>query len=219
MGKEINLLIKYPNSDRSLDERNTTKTNKNIKIAQKFDLQYFDGDRKFGYGGYHYDQKYWKNVVQDFISFYKLNNSSSVLDVGCAKGFFLYELKKKLPKIKIYGIDISEYAILNSKIEVRKFLRLGNAKKLTFNDNSFDLVVSFVTLHNLNKQDCGMALREINRVSKKNSFITLDAYSNDFEKERMEKWNLTALTYMHINDWLKFFEKNNYTGDYYWFKP
>ena len=219
MSKEINLLTKYPKSKRNIDVRQNNKTLENIRIAKKFDFDYFDGERKFGYGGYKYNKKYWEKVILDFIKFYKLDNKSSVLDVGCAKGFFLFELKKKLPGIKIKGIDISQYAINNSKKEVSKFLTVGNAKKLPFKDKSFDLVVSFVTLHNLNREDCGKALREIERVKKDYSFITLDAYSNNIEKKRMQKWNLTALTYMHIKEWVVFFEKNNYTGDYYWFKP
>ena len=101
--------------------------------------------------------------------------------------------------------------------EIKTYQILGNAKELPFDDKSFDLAISIVTLHNLNKIECGKALQEISRVSK-NSYITLDAYSNENEKIEMMEWNLTAETIMHINDW-KVFEENNYNGDYYWFKP
>ena len=121
-------------------------------------------------------------MVEDFINYYNLNENSRILDIGSGKGFMMYEFVKKIPNIYIRGLEISEYAILNSKEEVKNFQILGNAKKLPFEDKSFDLAISIVTLHNLKKNDCALALKEISRVSK-NSFITLDAYSNNEEKK------------------------------------
>lgn len=218
MGKEINLLKKYPKSKRDTDQRSINKSKEIINIAKKFGKEYFDGERIYGYGGYNYNSKYWESVVEDFINYYNLNENSRILDIGSGKGFMMYEFVKKIPNIYIRGLEISEYAILNSKEEVRNFQILGNAKKLPFEDKSFDLAISIVTLHNLKKNDCALALKEISRVSK-NSFITLDAYSNNEEKKQMMNWNLTAETIMHINDWKVFFEENYYNGDYYWFKP
>ena len=218
MGKEINLLKKYPKSTRDTDQRSINKSKEIINIAKKFGKEYFDGERIYGYGGYNYNSKYWKGVVEDFINYYNLNENSKILDIGSGKGFMMYEFVKKIPNIYIRGLEISEYAILNSKEEVKNFQILGNAKKLPFEDKSFDLAISIVTLHNLKKNDCALALKEISRVSKK-SFITLDAYSNNEEKKQMMNWNLTAETIMHINDWKVFFEENYYNGDYYWFKP
>lgn len=219
MGKEINLLQKYPKSKRDTKFRNLNKTKKDQEIAKLFERDFFDGERKHGYGGYYYNSKYWTEVAKDMIDYYKLNENSSILDVGCAKGFLLYEFKKIIPNINVQGIDISKYAIDNAKEEVKKYLSLGNAKKLPFKDNSFDLTISLVTLHNLNETDCASAIKEISRVSKKNSFITLDAYSSEEEKQYMDEWNLTALTVMHVDEWKKFFLKNNYKGDYFWFNP
>jgi SAM-dependent methyltransferase len=219
MKKEIDLLKNYPKTKRKTEERYKTKKDENIQIARKFGKEFFDGDRDFGYGGYEYNSKYWKDVVSDFIKYYQLDNNSSILDVGCAKGFMLFEFKKYLPNIKIRGIDISEYAINNSKEEVKKHLDVGTASNLPYEDNSYDCVISITTIHNLNREECGKSLREIERVSKKNSFITVDAYSNDYEKKLMSQWNLTALTVMHTNEWKIFFEENGYSGDYYWFKP
>jgi len=219
MRTEIDLLKNYPKTQRNTKERSNKKTAQDISIARKFDEEYFDGNRKFGYGGYYYNKKYWEKTVIDFINYYKLDNQSSILDVGCAKGFMLFEIKQALPGIEIKGVDISQYAINNSKKEVRKYLQIGNASKLDFDDSRFDLVISLVTIHNLNREDCAMSLREIERVSKKNSFITVDAYSNIEEKKLMEEWNLTALTVMHTDEWKSFFFENNYNGDYFWFKP
>ena len=216
---KINLLKQYPKSKRDLKKRSFNKSAKIKRVAQKFGKDYFDGGRDYGYGGFNYHKKFWGKVVKDFKKKYKLNDKSKILESGCAKGFMIYDLKKILPKSEIIGIDISRYAIKNCKKEVKKFLSLGNAKKLRFKDNYFDLVISINTLHNLNKKDCAKSLKEINRVTKKKAFITVDAYKNRIEKKRMYAWNLTAKTIMHEKDWIRFFKKNNYNGDYYWFKP
>jgi ubiquinone/menaquinone biosynthesis C-methylase UbiE len=219
MGRSINLLRNYPKSKRDLKKRLNNKSEKVRKIARKFGKDFFDGDRSFGYGGFSYNKKYWSNVIKDFKKFYKLSSTSKVLDVGCAKGFMLFDFRKKIKGITIRGVDISSYAINNSKQGVKKYLKVANAKKLPFRDNEFDLVISINTIHNLNKKDCAVALKEIERVSKKNSFITVDAYSNIKEKKRMFAWNLTAKTILSKKQWINFFKKNNYTGDYYWFVP
>ena len=96
---------------------------------------------------------------------------------------------------------------------------VGNAKNLNFDDDEFDVVISINSIHNLDRKDCGKALREIQRVSKKNSFITVDAYRNNEEKKRMDAWNLTAKTIMSVDDWKLFFKENEYKGDFFWFIP
>lgn len=216
---EINLLKNYPTTKRNLTEAATERTDEVRKVARKFDQNFFDGDRKYGYGGYTYNPKYWSQVVKDFEKFYKLVDGSSILDVGCGKGFMLYDFLNLNPKFELTGIDISQYAIQNCKEEVKSNLKVASCDNLPFDDNSFDLVISINTIHNLDRKGCGKSLQEINRVSKKNKFIIVDAYRNDNEKDKMFAWNLTAKTIMHVDDWLKFFEENKYDGDYYWFNP
>ncbi|MGV8151739.1 MAG: class I SAM-dependent methyltransferase [Candidatus Nanoarchaeia archaeon] len=216
---EIDLMTKYPQSKRNLEERGNEKTEEDRAIARRFDKEFFDGERRHGYGGYNYNPKFWTGVVKDLIDYYKLNEKSKVLDIGCGKGFMLYDLKTAIPNITIRGIDISKYAIENSKEEVRQYLSIGNANNLAeFKDKEFDLVTSILTLHNLKIDECKQSLREIQRIGK-NAFITVDAWRNEQEKERMIKWNLTALTLMHTEDWKKLFEGAGYKGDYYWFVP
>ena len=219
MGKEINLLSNYPRSKRDISKRESQKTEEDRAIGRKFGKEFFDGDRKLGYGGFTYNSKYWEPVIQDFKKYYNLNSSNSILDVGCAKGFMLYDFSKAIPGISLSGIDISEYAINNSIPEIKKLVRVANAKKLPFSDNFFDLVISINTVHNLEQKDCADALREIARVSKNYSFITVDAYRNEEEKKRMLAWNLTAKTIMSVSEWKLFFEEIGYNGDYYWFIP
>lgn len=219
LGKEIDILINYPKAKRDLYARLESKSEESRKIARKFGSDYFDGDRNHGYGGFSYNPKFWQPVIPTIVENYKIGNASTVLDVGCAKGFFLYDLKLAFPEINISGVDISEYAIANSIPEIKPCLQVGNATKLPFKDNYFDFVFSINTIHNLNRQDCAIALQEIERVTKGNSFITVDAYRNDEEKTRMEAWNLTALTMMSVDEWKQFFLEVGYTGDYYWFIP
>ena len=216
---EINLLKNYPITKRNLDEALVERTDEVREIARKFDKDFFDGERKYGYGGYNYNPKFWMDVVKDFEDYYELKDGSKILDVGCGKGFMVYDFLKLNPKFEIKGIDISNYAINNCKKEVANNLQVASCDNLPFQDNSFDLVISINTIHNLEKDGCGKSLREINRVSRKNKFIIVDAYRNDEEKKKMFAWNLTAKTIMHVNEWLKFFEENKYDGDYYWFNP
>lgn len=216
---EINLLKNYPITKRNLDEAIVERTDEVREVARRFDQNFFDGERKFGYGGYNYDPRFWTQVVKDFRDYYNLKNGSKILDIGCGKGFMVYDFLKLNPNLEILGIDISNYAIKNCKEEVRQNLKIASCDDLPFEDNTFDLVISINTIHNLDKDGCGKSLREINRVSKKNKFIIVDAYRNDEEKKKMFAWNLTAKTIMHVDEWLKFFKENNYDGDYYWFNP
>jgi ubiquinone/menaquinone biosynthesis C-methylase UbiE len=219
MGKEVDLLKNYPKAKRDLTQRLEDKTEDVKSVARKFDKEFFDGERKFGYGGFSYNPKYWSGVVKDFSDYYNLVDSSKILDVGCAKGFMLYDFYKHNPNLDLYGIDISKYAIDNSVPEIKNKLQVANATKLPYEDNFFDLVISINTIHNLDKNKCKIALKEISRVSKKNAFITVDAFNNEDEKKRMYAWNLTAQTIMSVDEWIKFFEQNNYNGDFFWFIP
>src|SRR3990167_4180484 len=131
----------------------------------------------------------------------------------------LYDFQQLIPGITVQGIDVSSYAIENGKEEVKPFLQVADARNLPFDDHSFDLVISINTIHNLDQEDLAKALKEITRVSRKNSFITVDAYRNDEEKELMYAWNLTAKTIMHVDEWKNFFNDVGYLGDYFWFIP
>ena len=219
MIKEINLLKKYPETKRDLSKRGNEKTEEDRIIARRFDKEFFDGDRKNGYGGYYYNSKFWSEVVKDLNNFYKLKNGSKILDIGCGKGFMLFDFMKLNPNFVLEGIDISDYAITNAVPEVKKFLKVGDAKSLPYEDNSFDLVISINTTHNLEINQCKKALSEMERVSRKDKYLIVDAYSNEIEKDRIFAWNLTAKTILSTNEWISLFEEAGYTGHYYWFEP
>ena len=219
MGIEIDLLNNYPKSKRNVKDRSAEKTENDQLIARQFGKQFFDGDRKHGYGGFHYHPRFWQPVIPAFKEHFNLTSDSSVLDVGCGKGFMIHDMAELIPGITVTGIDISEYAIEKAIDDMKIHLHVANAEELPFEDNSFDVVISINTIHNLEEDVCGEALKEIERVSRGKSFITVDAYRNDKEKELMFAWNLTGRTIMHVDQWKKFFQETGYKGDYYWFIP
>ncbi|MCC3305340.1 class I SAM-dependent methyltransferase [Sneathiella sp. HT1-7] len=219
MGQEIDLLVNYPKTKRDLTQRGNEKTEEDRAVARQFGEAFFDGDRRHGYGGFSYNSRFWQPVIPTFQEYFGLTGTSSLLDVGSAKGFMLHDLRELIPGITVRGVDISDYAIKNSIESVRDFVSVADARDLPFDDNSFDVVISVNTVHNLEKEDCGKALLEIERVSRGKSFITVDAYRTDEEYERMQAWNLTAKTILHVDEWKAFFKEIGYTGDYYWFIP
>ena len=219
MGMEIDLLRNYPKSQRNLDQREQEKTPEVKALARQFGKDYFDGDRQTGYGGFHYDPRFWQPVIPDFVSHFGMNGNSSVLDVGCGKGFMLHDLTELIPGIRVQGVDVSSYAIENALDSVRPFLSVADAKNLPYEDDSFDFVFAINTVHNLDRDDCGKALQEIERVAKVGAFVTLDAYRNEDERKRMYQWNLTGLTIMSVEEWKRFFQEVGYSGDYFWFIP
>jgi protein-L-isoaspartate(D-aspartate) O-methyltransferase len=183
------------------------------EVATKFGRDYWDGDRKYGYSGYHYDGR-WRPVAEDIVKHYGLEPGASILDVGCGKGFLLYEFTQVLAGAKVAGIDISEYAVENAKEEVKPFLQVGNANSLPFADKSFDLVVSITTLHNLYINDLFQSLKEIERVGRGAKYIVVEGYRNEREKVNLMYWQLTCRAFHTPEEWEWIFEQSGYTGDY-----
>lgn len=183
------------------------------EIAKKYSYDYWDGERKYGYGGYYYDGR-WKNVAKKIVEHYQLTAGQKVLDIGCGKGFLLYELMQVVPGLIVKGIDISKYAVEHAKEEIRNYIQCGQAQALPFQDNEFDLVLSITTLHNLKIFDLKKAIKEIERVSKKNSYIVVESFRNDREEVNMLYWQLTCASYYSLEEWEWLYKEWQYTGDY-----
>jgi ubiquinone/menaquinone biosynthesis C-methylase UbiE len=210
-------MLQYPSPKDRLSERANPST-EDKSIARKFDKEYFDGNRKYGYGGFYYNPKFWTKTVELFIQKYNLTSESSVLDVGCGKGFMLVDLLKAIPSLTIVGVDISNYAITHAHDFVKGKLAVANAKNLPFEDKSFDLVISVNTVHNLERLECINSIKEIERVKRKCSYIVVDGWETNEEKESLLSWVLTAKTMLSTPDWEKLFVEAGYTGDYSFWK-
>ncbi len=183
------------------------------EIALKFGREYWDGERHIGYGGYRYDGR-WRPVAEAIAKHYDLKPGSTILDVGCGKGFLLYEFTQIVPDAKITGIDISQYAIENSKEEVRPFLQVGDAASLPYADKSFDLVVSLNALHNLYNYDLWSAIKGIERVGRGGKYIVVETYRNEREKMNLLYWQLTCRAFHTPREWEWLYEQAGYTGDH-----
>ncbi|WP_303814463.1 class I SAM-dependent methyltransferase [Selenomonas ruminantium] len=182
-------------------------------IAKQYDYDYWDGERKFGYGGYHYDGR-WKSVAEKMVEYYGLKSGQRILDVGCGMAHLLYEFSQVVPGIEVKGIDISDYALKHAKEEIRDSLQYGKAQEIPFEDNFFDLVISLTTLHNLKVFDLKRAVQEIERVSKGNSYIMVESFRNDREEVNMLYWQLTCASYYSVDEWEWLYKEWGYTGDY-----
>ena len=181
--------------------------------AKKWDYDYWDGSRDINYGGYKYDGR-WEPIAKKMIEYYKLKPNSKILDVGCGKGFILYEFKKLLPNCEVRGLDISSYAIKNAKNEVKKDLIVGNVNHLPFEKDYFDLVISLNTLHNLYCYDMKKALSEIERVGKFKKYICIESYRNEFEKMNLLYWQVTCECFFTPEEWKWWFDLSGYKGDH-----
>lgn len=183
-------------------------------LAKQWGHDYWDGDRRICYGGYRYLEGRWEKVARAMAEHYQIKPGDKILDVGCGKGFLMYDFTKVVPGIEIQGIDISEYAIANAKEEIKDNIRVGCATELPYPDDYFDLVISITTLHNLPNYDLDKALREIERVSKKNKYICVESYRNEEEKANLLYWQVTCEAFCTPEEWDWWFRQTGYTGDY-----
>lgn len=183
-------------------------------LAKKWDYDYWDGDRRINYGGYRYIEGRWEKVARAMVEHYGIKAGDKILDVGCGKGFLLYDFSKVVPGVEVYGIDISPYAIERAKEEIKDRLRVGNANSLPYLDKFFDLVISITTLHNLHCYDLDNALREIERVGKKHKYICVESYRNETEKANLLYWQVTCEAFNTPKEWDWWFKLTGYTGDY-----
>lgn len=185
-----------------------------MMIAKQYGSDYWDGDRRYGYGGYKYRPGYWKPVAEHLIATYKLKAGSKVLDLGCGKGFLLHELLLLEPKLHITGTDISEYGLSKTTDLVKPHVIIHDARTaFKWQDKEFDLVISLTMLHNLRAFDLENCLGEIQRIGK-SQYVTAESYRNELELFNLECWALTCETFLDFDEWLWMFKKSNYTGDY-----
>jgi SAM-dependent methyltransferase len=212
---EVNLLRRYPKAKRNIVKRNSGQSAQNIAIARQYGYGYFDASRDTGYGGYRYDGR-WVAIAEDVVAHWDLKPGDRVLDVGCAKGFLVKDLMKVCPGVEVFGVDISEYALLHCEPEVVGRLHLGNCLRMPFPDGSFSAVTAINVVHNLERDECIQAVREIERLAPGRGYIQVDSYRTPEEEEIFLSWVLTAKTHYNPEGWRQLFAEAGYTGDYSW---
>jgi SAM-dependent methyltransferase len=215
MSRELNLVTSLHMATKRdyLGRMNDSKVDAMV-IAKQYGADYWDGDRKYGYGGYKYMPGRWASVAQKLIDFYGLKSGSKVLDVGCGKGFLLYEMQLLEPGLEIHGFDISQYALENVHPELKANLFIHKAQeKYSYGDNFFDLVISLGTLHNLHIFELEVAVAEIERVGKQ-GYIMVESFRNELEMFNLECWALTAESLMDVDEWKWVYDRFGFTGSY-----
>lgn len=184
-----------------------------MKTARLFDRQFWDGDRRFGYGGYSYDGR-WATMARQLIEYYKLQPGARILDVGCGKGYLLYEFTRLLPGCQVTGFDVSEYAVDQAKEEVKDRLFIHDAgKPFPFEDKQFDLAISLNAIHNLALPELAVGLTELNRVGR-NAYLVVESYRSVEELFNLQCWALTCEAFFRPQSWVWLFEQVGYSGDY-----
>lgn len=209
---EIDLLRALPKGKRNLAAR-SEKSAEHINVSREFGQMYFDGPREYGYGGYRYDGR-WKPVAREIVEHFKLQPGDRVLDVGCAKGFLVKDLVSL--GVDAYGLDVSAYALMNCEPDVVGRLHLGSAVALPFPSGSFSAVLAINTLHNLSRDGCVEALREMERLAPGRGFVQVDSYLTSEQKQIFDNWVLTAKFHDYPSGWQAVFADAGYSGDWCW---
>lgn len=211
--REFNALREYPQPKEPRYVGPGIRTIKNRIIASYRDERYYDGDRNNGYGGFKYDGR-WKIIVNSMSEDYGLNENSSILQIGCEKGFLLNDFKDRFPKMKMRGTEISNYAIENAMPSIKKDIIKCEFTNLPFKKNEFDFVIAIGVIYTLNLADAIKCLKEIQRVGNGKSFITLGAYKDELGQKLFKYWSILGSTILHVKDWVEVLKEAGYTGDY-----
>ncbi len=181
--------------------------------AKEYEFDYWDGDRRFGYGGYRYDGR-WKPVAEQLVHHYGLAPNAKILDVGCGKAHLLYEIQQLLPEAALHGIDISHHGLATAPESIRPFLQVQRAQDpYPWPDDFFDLVISLGAFHNLRLPELERALGEVERVGRR-KYVMLESYRNEQELFNLQCWALTAESFLDSDEWVWLYDHFGYTGDY-----
>lgn len=211
--REFDALQGYPEPAQPRVVHPGIRTIHNRIVASYRGKDFYDGDRNNGYGGLRYDGR-WTPIAKNMMQEYSLNGQSSILQVGCDKGFLLHEFLALSATLKIRGTEISDYAIEHAMPSVKPFIRKAPFTELPFSNGEFDFVIAIGPVYSLNLADAIQCLKEIQRVGKGKSFITLGAYETEEDLRLLRYWTLLGSTILSKQDWIEVMHHAGYTGDY-----
>ncbi|MBF0588475.1 MAG: class I SAM-dependent methyltransferase [Magnetococcales bacterium] len=206
--------IGYPHSKQKRILPHNFRTIHNRMAAFKLDATYYDGQRENGYGGFQYDGR-WQEIIPSIAKRYGLTADSRVLEVGCKKGFFLHDMQACIPGITVAGVENHPYPLKQAMPSVKPFMQQADYEKLPYPDNHFDFVLGFASIYMLHLGGVVQALREIQRVCRGGSYVTLGAYHSQEGKELFLDWTLIGTTVLHVDEWQAVFKEADYQGDYF----
>jgi len=215
MGRQLNIITSlHQSTSRDYLKRMNDDKAHCMTVARNYDYEYWDGHRRYGYGGYRYIPGWWQPVAKELIQYYSLTNQSNVLDVGCGTGYLLYEMKQLLPELQISGFDKSDYGLSKAKAGIKENLFIHSANNpFPFSDQEFDLVMSLGCLHNLKLPQLQDAITEIERVGRQ-CYIMVESYRSIKELFNLQCWALTAESFFCLDEWKWIYSQCGYTGDY-----
>ena len=215
MGKLVNLVTHlHTQTRRDYLGRMTDQKVQCMRKAKEYGRDYWDGDRRYGYGGYRYIPGRWRPVAEALIRDYDLRPGDGVLDVGCGKGYLLYELQLLMPQLRLVGFDISPHALSDAHPDFRGTLVQHRAQDpQPFRDKEFALVISLACLHNLRLFELQTALAEVQRVGR-NGYVMVESYRDEQELFNLQCWALTAQSFLDTEEWVWLYQHFGYTGDY-----
>ncbi len=211
--REFNALGNYPQPKTPRFVGPKIRTIKNKIVASYRDEGYYDGDRNSGYGGFKYDGR-WQKIAESIVKEYGLKEDAAVLQIGCEKGFLLHDFHEKFPNMKVRGLEVSDYAIADSMPSIKKQITKGAYEKLPYEDNEFDFVIAIGVIYPLTLAGAISCLKEIQRVGRGKSFITLGSYRNEEEFKLFRYWTVLGSTILHVDEWVEVLQHAGYTGDY-----
>jgi len=213
MMREFDALAGYPEPNARRLVNKYLRTIKQRIVATERGYDFFDGDRCYGYGGYRYDGR-WIPIVENMCCTYELDSSSKVLQIGSEKGFLLHDFLIVRPGIQVTGVEASSYARKNTMKEVQSFVVDAPYVDLPFAEGTFDFVLALGPIYTLNLEDAIRCLKEIQRVGRGKSFVTLGSYMYEEDYWLFRHWTLLGTTILQPDEWKAVLEHVGYTGDY-----
>jgi hypothetical protein len=211
--REFDALIGYPEPKQPRYVHSKLRTIQSRIIASYRGHEFYEGDRNHGYGGLRDDGR-WASIARSMVGEYALCENSVVLQIGCDKGFLLKELFQLFPTITLAGTEISDYAIECVAPSIKHLIQKASFCELPFADNSFDFIICIGAVYTLNLPDVIKCLKEIQRVGKGRSFITLGAYETEEDFRLFRHWSLLGCTILSKTEWIDVMRHVGYTGDY-----